>query len=241
MRWIVTFLDILVLLLFLSGITIWKNAFPDYLRSTYAHKFSKNGQEIILFLEKNCNLLDCVFWFRPPDFTYNIAFRNSNDFFYHYLSSKHIGIYQTSLETPPPVWPFKTSNGFRFIAVKEKEYSYPPEFYLYALSKDEKDTVTSVLFVTVSTDSSEITEYSDKMLLGGTPDNQRKTFCKIHDPRFAKFLGQKEPQNYSRQEKSLKNDLSDSAHVHALYEVFSQMQLKPNCIDSLKNFFEETN
>lgn len=68
MRWIVTFLDAIVLLYFLSGIVVWKNAFPEYIHSEYAEKFSENGLDAILFVNVNPYFQ----FLRPPDCFYDV-------------------------------------------------------------------------------------------------------------------------------------------------------------------------
>ena len=41
MKWVVIFLDVIVVPYFLLGIAVWKNAFPDYIHSEYARRFNE--------------------------------------------------------------------------------------------------------------------------------------------------------------------------------------------------------
>ena len=68
MRWIVTFLDAIVLAYSLYGIVVWKNVFPEYIHSEYAEKFSENGLDVALFVNVN----PYIQFLRLPDCTYDV-------------------------------------------------------------------------------------------------------------------------------------------------------------------------
>ena len=221
MRWIVTFLDTVVILYFLSGIAIWRNAFPEYMRSEHAEKFSENGLDIILLV--NIEPIPPFQWLHFPNCTYDISIKKQGSILYrHFLRGSfgegNFGWNGCSKEimTFPDIHVFKTKNNPAFIYVyREKQAGFEEDrFELYELPTNNRDSFLSLRLTPTKKDSSlENANYSDEDLLKMYYDNRLGISCEVTTPDTTFF--------------------NDTTRVRALYDAFAQMWLKPDCIDSL--------
>ena len=87
MRWIVTFLDAIVLAYSLYGIVVWKNVFPEYIHSEYAEKFSENGLDVALFVNVN----PYIQFLKLPDCTYDVFIKKNGEPSYSKLTGGYFG------------------------------------------------------------------------------------------------------------------------------------------------------
>ena len=235
MKWVVIFLDVIVVPYFLLGIAVWKNAFPDYIHSEYAKQFSENGLDIALFV----NAHPYIQFLRPPDCFIDVLMKKQGDSRYDTLIEKyHFGrgdFGQDGCDEGhmiiPDIRVFRTLNDSKFVSVFRKEqYHFDQDlFELYPIVPGGRKYVLIIRFSAGVPDSTKKNEEDEplKSLL----DYRQKVKCGIIVMTRDGFFGSRAPENISRRMAS--EYFGDTANVHALYEVFEQLYFKPDCLDSL--------
>lgn len=234
MKWIVTFLDTIVLVYFLSGIVVWEGAFPDYIRSEFAQKFSENGVEGILFVNEN----PYIQFLHPPECFYDIVLKEKGKSSYRPLAFGYFGQGRFGSDgcsvgmDVPLVNVIRTANGFNVVSVFRKKQYYFDEnvVNLYILPKTEINTSSVVNLLVRWQKVSEDSVVTEGELLRGYMDDRPLTICRISVSDY------KEAPEDSLKRMS-EAFFSDSARVNALYDAFKQMNLKSNCLDSLVRKF----
>ncbi len=234
MKWVVIFLDAIIVPCFLFGLAVWKNAFPDYIHSEYARRFTENGLDIALFVNAN----PYIQFLRPPDCFLDILMKKQGDFHYDTLITKHHfgrgdfgrdGCDEEHMIIPD-IRVFRTLNDSKFISVfREEQYHFDQDlFELYPIVPGGRKYVLTIRFSAGAPDS---TGKNEGELLKYLLDYRQKVKCGIIVMTRDGFFGSFAPENISRQMAS--EYFSDTANVHALYEVFEQLRFKPDCLDSL--------
>ncbi|WP_295040472.1 hypothetical protein [uncultured Fibrobacter sp.] len=237
MRWIVTFLDAIVLLYFLSGIVVWKNAFPEYIHSEYAEKFSENGLDAILFVNVNPYFQ----FLRPPDCFYDVWVKHQEDLQYYKLVVGYFGRggfgsdgCSGENKTVPNIRVFRTDNNLKFISVyRISQYHFDEDrLDLYAVPKNANNRYVMGINLKVKSDLSFAdSSASDDKILEMYLDNRYETSCSIFVLSKRTHYELSASENESNQ--AAMEFFRDTIRVHALYDVFKQMHLKPACVDSL--------
>ncbi len=239
MNWVVTFLDLVLYLIF--GGVVWRNAFPDYLHSESARIISRNGMDVVLLVNAHPYI---QFFIRPPDCKFGILVKNQGDFFYDTLIYGYNygrgdfgrdGCNEGHMVLPV-VQPLRTSNNSKFVSVFVKEaYHYPRDrFALYPIVPSAKrDYVLSIDFDIQNPDSSKKTYDDDDELIKSFLDYRRKVKCGVIAKKG--WYGGYAPEDTTRQ---LASDyFGDTAQANALYEVFQQLNFNTDCLDSLVRLY----
>ena len=239
MRWIVTFLDAIVLAYSLYGIVVWKNVFPEYIHSEYAEKFSENGLDVALFVNVN----PYIQFLRLPDCTYDVFIKKNGESSYSKLTGGYFGrgasgtdgCSKGNMETPL-VRVFRTKNGSNFIGVyREEQYHYNEATFDLFLDSNKTDHSVLVLRPTPKIKNpSDDTTYTDDDLLSLYLDNRTKVGCELYTFDREKYFGANKQKNIIKQ--NAKSFFSDSSNIFDLYDVFSQLHLSPECLHSLAIF-----
>jgi len=185
MRWIVTFLDAIVLAYSLYGIVVWKNVFPEYIHSEYAEKFSENGLDVALFV----NVAPYIQFLKPPDCLYDVFIKKMGDLSYHKLIGGYFG--RGAFGTDgcskgnmdiPRVSVFRTKSGSNVVGVyREEQYHYNEATFDLFLESNKTDRYVLVLRPTPKIkNSSDDTTYTDDDLLPLYLDNRTKVDCELY-------------------------------------------------------------
>lgn len=242
MRWIVTFLDILVFLLFGNLVykdVIWRDVFLEYIHSEYAEKFSENGVDVALFVNVN----PYIQFLKPPDCSYDVFIKKNGDSSYSKLTGGSFGRGKFGTDgcskgnmIVPRVWVFHTKNGSNFIGIhREEQYHYNETTFELFLEINKPDHPVLVLKPTPKIkNSSTDTTYTDEELVKRHTENVIKVDCKLYT-----FNRENESENYKQKniiKQNAKSFFSDSSNIFDLYDVFSQLHLSPECIHSLAIF-----
>lgn len=201
MNWVVTFLDLVLYLIF--GGVVWRNVFPDYLHSESARITSRNGLDAALLVDAD----PYIQYLRPPDCDYGIMVKNQGDFFYDTLIYGYSygrgdfgrdGCNEGHMVLPV-VQPLRTSNDSKFVSVFVKEAYHMPQdlFALYPIiPKRSRNYVLSIVFDIQSPDSSEKTYDDDDELIKSFLDYRRKVKCGV----IAKKAGTEDTPRKTRQD-----------------------------------------
>lgn len=247
MKWVLTFIDVCVFVYFVFGCVVWGTAFPEYLRSDYSKKISKNNSELVVFLYEH--------WYniwRHPYMSYGIWIKKQWVPIYHQIADVDLWkCYGDEQDAMPVVDVVRLKNGRKFIALETNRALYKSKGEcgrtqnLLVLSNDGADTVvTSLRLQEKEDDVKDSAELLDEDLHGLVVDGRKETFCEIDDPRFKipMFVRWEEFVSVEslRQENVMKSYLSDTANANALREAIGQMYLKPACVDSLVEYFKNS-
>lgn len=235
MKWVVIFLDLIIVPYTLFGIVVWKNAFPDYIHSEYARRFSENGLDIALFVNAN----PYIQFLRPPDCSYDVLLKKQGDFLYDTLTYKHNfgrgdfgrdGCDEEHMIIPD-IRIFRTLNDSKFVSVfREKQYHFAQDlFELYPIVPGGRKYVLLIRFSAGDPDSTE--KIDEDKLSKSLLDYRQKVKCGVIVMTRDGFFGSYAPENIFRG--MVSEYFGDTANVHALYEVFEQLYFKPDCLDSL--------
>lgn len=235
MKWVVIFLDVIVVPYLLFGIVVWKNAFPDYIHSEYARRFTENGLDIALFV----NAHPYIQFLRPPDCFLDILMKKQGDSHYDSLIEKYHfgrgvfgqdGCDKGHVEIPG-IRVFRALNDSKFVSVFRKEqYHFDQDIFdLYPIVSGGRKYVLSIRFSAGDPDSPE--KIDEDELSKSLLDYRQKVKCGVIVATRDGFFGSYAPENISRQMAS--EYFGDTANVHALYDVFEQLYFKPDCLDSL--------
>ncbi len=248
MRWIVTFLDAIVLLYFLSGIVVWRNAFPDYIRSEYAEKINQNGFDAISFINRAC-VGPCFAEFRPPFCYYSISIKESENFLYRPLTSLFFdrgefgrgGCSEHPDEIKTPfIEVLRAKNGLGFVFVfRKKNYDFPEELFdLFTIPNNKNDSVLAFRLTKAKVDTSEKAVFPDDGVLEFYLDARQNVSCSVYINDMIKKEFDRPAYNRILN-RTASAYFNDSARVHALYDAFGQLGLRPNCIDSLARLYKK--
>ena len=218
-KWIVTCLSVLVLAYFVTGIVVWKNAFPDYIHSEYAERFSEKGLDLILLV----NVDPFPTFLQMPGCLYDVMIKRPDEDAYRKLALGYFGRGKLGIDgcspghvIEPSIHVLHVGNGTRFVSVfRDKQYHFDESVLdLYTLTNDGKDSIMETSLAIKKDDSTE------------------DTYCKISVRDLRSHYSW-----FEASEDSVKNLVanyfSDSDRVEAIYDVFRQLNLKPNCLDAL--------
>lgn len=237
MKWVVIFLDLIIVPYFLFGIVVWKNAFPDYIHSENARRFSENGLDIALFV----NADPYIQFLRPPDCFLDVLTKKQGVSHYDTLIEKyHFGRGAFGRDgcdkghmIIPDIRVFRTLNDSRFVSVFRKhQFHFPQDlFELYPIVPGGRWREYVLIMRFSAGDPDSTGKINEDELLKNLLDYRQKVKCGVIVMTRDGFFGSLAPENIFRGMAS--EYFGDTANVQALYEVFEQLYFKPDCLDSL--------
>ncbi|MCF0225398.1 MAG: hypothetical protein HUK20_14115 [Fibrobacter sp.] len=270
MKWIVTSLDVLVILLFLWGTIVWRNALPEYLASTYVKSYEQNGTDVEFFAYRTGSLWYRLIWQgwrgEGPAYDYMLLAKGKSDFLYHRYDNnflvelkKNVSDYSSSelratLESAyPPIWIYSPHGKYSFISTKipSKWYMHRVAGYktvLYTMPYVGEYPPQRLAIWADSTDESvdrPLDTLSEDFLLTWSARSHFGTFkthCSL-EVQNVRLCVSGPPEKYQEcireWNQSTKKLFEDTSYIRALHDVFRQLNLKPNCLDSLTEVIKD--